>query len=188
MTSDDRRELATTTNLKEISPGILALRPTRVIAVDVGGDALTGGNRSDPRDGQDWQVLNALRYALRDVDVPVSLCVVGLGADGESSKPQLDQALELASCSQAFHGRFQVEGRLADALALARRIGVRSSSACPNIVLDALADQSQAAEIRVPRNSRPRVPRSWLTGCYVFDGVWAAARFDKTRASNTIEL
>merc|ERR1711964_507248 len=101
----------------------------------------------------------------------------------------------MAIQAKAFQGRLQVEGRLSDALSMARTFGVRNPSACPLIVLAALAESQEDAQRRgagrrgkdgrredmftVPRNRRPRVSRDWITGCYVFDARWVVGRFDQ---------
>lgn len=187
-------------NLRAIGAAVEALQPTLVVGVDVGGDALTGGERRDPRLGQDWQVLNALRCALSKTNVPLLLAVVGLGADGESTRKQLEDTLEAAAQAEALRGRLQVEGRLLDALSMARTFGVQSSSACPNIVLAALDGELEASrwsghsgkrsredakdEMIVPRNSCPCVPKDWLTGCFVFNACWVVEQFSGGRSQD----
>ena len=89
-----------------------------MVAVDVGGDILTGGDRGDLRLGQDWQVracvracvrsragstsdcaqvLHALQAACQASGATLLLVVVAPGADGESSAAQLVHALFTAS-------------------------------------------------------------------------------------------
>lgn len=155
-------------NEKAIVPGLLSLSLDAILAVDVGGDSVTAGGRNDARTGQDWHVLNAVLKSA----IPSQLIVLGFGVDGESTSDELEAALARAHADGAFRGRNTIGGLILDGL---RRVGMHlrltNPSACPNIVVAAIDGtlREKRGQVIVPRNLRPRIPRTWATGLFAFD-------------------
>lgn len=130
-----------------------------LVGVDTGGDVLVDRQRG--RRGE--RDVRALELLLR-VGPPVLVVVVGLGADGQSKRAELEAALEAERSA----------GRLLGALDPTRLHAVYRTFAAglgptrtPNVILSAL-DGPANEPLVVPRGSRPAIPRGWLRSALVF--------------------
>jgi len=175
-------EEVTAENEEAICGAISALRLNYIIAVDLGGDSLTGGVdfEGEVEMGRDRQVL----FALRASGVPFVHLMLGPGCDGESPIESMQAAM------RDVDGRGELLGILPlEELApvIAERAKTLSASRTPNIIINAikkLAEQpteqppapSDGTEIAaaaeptdgelctITRHGRTQsVPWSWLT-------------------------
>jgi len=152
-------------NSVALCPAFKALKLDAIIAIDVGGDALTGGGRHDVLCGQDWQVLHAI--AQSEIE-EMELSIAGLGVDGESTERQLSYMFDRSRSVGAFRGCAEVAGLLLE--------GLCSVGACPNIVAAAACDKLPTdadGHVRIPWNLRPAVPLEWAKSVFAFDLKWA---------------
>lgn len=165
-------EEITAANSAAIGESLARLRVDTVLAVDFGGDSLTGGIdfTGDPECGRDRQVLHALRAS----KLPCVQLVLGPGCDGESSVEAMRAAVRAAD----------ERGQLLGVLPLADVVGTMAQCAAtlkpsrtPNIVQSAfafyksqgLAPGTAAGLCTISRHGHEQqVPWAWLTVALAF--------------------
>ena len=170
---DGTVEELSSANTAAIGGALTALHVDQVLAIDLGGDSLTGG-RDFARDaelGRDRQVLHALRSSCRAGALPggVVHIVLGPGCDGETPIDAMraavrgaDERGELLGAMPRLGGTLPMMAQLAGGL---------SASRTPNILAAAMAraDANEAvwddtALCTITRHGHTEsVPWAWLT-------------------------
>ena len=160
-------EQVTAENVAAVSGAIDCLKIDIVLAVDLGGDSLTGGadyEGGSPEFGRDRQVLRALAATGR----PVVQLIFGPGCDGESELPAMREAVKEAAESGNLLGVLPLADTLVPVMARMAE-GLRQSRT-PNILARAAAHvagrrQEDDGELCVieRHGRRAEVPWSWLT-------------------------
>jgi len=168
-------EDVTTTNSAAIGEALRTLGTTSVVAVDLGGDSLTGGvdfAGGNAEFGRDRQVLRALEAS----GVPFVHLVLGPGCDGESTVPQMQEAVRAADERGALLGVLPLADVVPPMAALARTL---SPNRTPNILARALAaaeagiGPAEAGEglCTITRHGHTNsVPWSWLQVALALQG------------------
>ena len=167
-------EEVTRANAAAIGGALSVLKVDQVVAVDLGGDSLTGGADFDGGSfefGRDRQVLHALSTS----GIPFIHIVCGPGCDGESTIDMMKSAVAKADESGALLGVLQLDDLIPHMAEMAQTL---SSSRTPNILSRALATV-EARRRGVPdaegecyaierHGNQNLVPWSWLTVGLVF--------------------
>lgn len=158
----------TSENVAAIGDALDHLRVDCVLAVDLGGDSLTGGIDYEGGSfefGRDRQVLHALAASGRRV---VQL-VFGPGCDGESSIAAMQTAVQKAADDGSLIGVLPLTEELVPEMA--RMAANLSASRTPNILARAAAHVADGAEqaggaplcVIERHGNRAEIPWSWLT-------------------------
>jgi len=145
-------------HLGEVTRGVLELGVDAIVGVDTGGDVLRAIRRGKMKRGRDAQML----MALKNTRLPLVLTVVGPGADGESTRSELDgiytSALELAP-GMNWVEKWSMSAQDIERLdALSAGIPERRT---PRIIV--AAARSAEDMMHVQREQYPEVPTAWLT-------------------------
>uniref|UniRef100_A0A6V2MKT9 Uncharacterized protein n=1 Tax=Emiliania huxleyi TaxID=2903 RepID=A0A6V2MKT9_EMIHU len=169
-------EEVTRANTGAITSSLARLRVDAILAVDLGGDSLTGGVdfASDPECGRDRQVLHALRASR----IPCTHLVLGPGCDGESAVGAMRAAVRHVDESGALLGVVPLAPLLEP---LCRHSAPLAPNRTPNIIKSALeraaappeaADEGDGEGSGAARpdlctinrhGNTAHVPWSWLT-------------------------
>jgi hypothetical protein len=158
-------EEVTTANCAAVSGALKALRTSQVIAVDLGGDSLTGGldfAGGSPEFGRDRQVMHALAAS----GVPFVHLVFGPGCDGESSVERMQAAMRDADDRGALLGAMPLANVVGPMAELAKTL---SPNRTPNILARA-AEQQTGLFVITRHGNTAEVPCSWLTVGLALDG------------------
>ena len=162
-------EQVTSENVNAVVGALDFLNVDSVIAVDLGGDSLTGGVDYEGGSfefGRDRQVLHALAASGRKV----TQLVFGPGCDGESSIEAMQAAVQAAESSGKLLGVLPLTDELVPEMA--RMAAPLSASRTPNVLARAAAHVAEAAghdQAAPPlcvierHGQRAEIPWSWLT-------------------------
>jgi hypothetical protein len=173
-------EEVTKANGDAIASALKALRIDQALAVDLGGDSLTGGLDFEGGSfefGRDRQVLHALGAS----GVPFSQIVFGPGCDGESSIEAMQQAVAKADSEGSLLGIVPLAQLVAQMREMSKTL---NPSRTPNILARAFdelkARQEAGGEAggeefcTIARHGNTAaVPWSWLTVGLAFKGSGA---------------
>mmetsp|Transcript_48273 Transcript_48273/g.151723 ORF Transcript_48273/g.151723 Transcript_48273/m.151723 type:complete len:328 (+) Transcript_48273:65-1048(+) len=169
-------EAATAENSAALAGSLEALRVETVLAVDLGGDSLTGGIdfATHVELGRDRQVLHALRAS----GLPFVHLVLGPGCDGESSEEAMRAAIRTADERGELLGVLPLDGVISF---MSEHSGMLSPSRTPNILkaaLDHLAAgpvvsaDAPDAHCQISRHGNSQaIPWSWLTVALALRGA-----------------
>jgi len=172
-TADDVPRL-TAANSAAIHGALRALRVSEILAVDCGGDVLTGGLdfAGDVELGRDRQVLHALQTS----GIPFTLLVLGPGCDAESSVPAMTAAVRAAAERGELVGVLPLDE--VAPLAASFCAGL-SASRTPNVINAAvqrpLAAEGEDELCTITRHgTTQRIPCAWLRLGLALKGMPAA--------------
>ena len=169
-------EEVTKANCDAVSSALTALRVEQVIAVDMGGDSLTGGTDfagGSFEFGRDRQVLHALGAS----GIPFTQIIFGPGCDGESSIPAMQKAVAQADSDGNLVGIVPLAELVAQMREMAKTLSLDST---PNILARAFDTLKARQEggggpedelCTITRHGNTQaVPWSWLTVGLVMKG------------------
>lgn len=158
-------ERVTRQNQDAMLPALAALQLDFIVAVDCGGDSLTGGKdfEGDPALGRDVQVLTCLRAS----NVPFVHIVLGPGCDAESPEAVMRASVEQLEKDGKFLGAFPLDPLLPTFEATA---GMLADDRTPNLMRRAALRDLPVAEMAGGRDlvvisrhgTSEAVPRLWL--------------------------
>jgi hypothetical protein len=139
---------------------LFALEFDTVLAVDTGGDSITGNPTGGGRDKRMLRVL-------RESALPVLHIVVAPGSDGESVADRLRSAMLREMDAGRYRGSFSLAPVLPTLQTLSTTL---EATRTPRIILNAAARELKHYddEMIVPRGIKPSVPLRWLTHGFVF--------------------
>lgn len=173
-------EEVTKTNSAAVMEALQALRVDLVVAVDCGGDSLTGGFDFEGGSfefGRDRQVLHALAAS----GVPFVQIILGPGCDGESSIEAMQKAVQQADASGTVLGIIPLDALVPQMALFTQTL---RPSRTPNILAHALqvVKKRQAGEAPVDADDESEhcvirrhggeasIPWGWLTVGLVLKG------------------
>lgn len=154
-------------NEAALGPAIQSLNLDLVLAVDCGGDSITGGldfaKGQSPEVGRDRQVLRCLRSS----GVPFIHLVFGPGCDGESSEELFNRCCEQLNSTGEFRGSFSLEPLLGIMADCCKQLAPNRT---PNLMnrafsgeLPCAAEAGERDIVAVERHGgRALVPRPWM--------------------------
>lgn len=167
------RPKPTTENQNEITDAIntalSAIKPTNIIAVDLGGDSLTCG-----MDGNEFGFDRTGIKALQEIGMPFTYVVLGLGCDGESTKEMLQYAIAREVKENSVLGSFKLGKIIEQMLPVSKKL--LAGNRTPNIIANAYAeiqkDNKKYYELsQINRHRKPLIPNEWLITGIAFDGL-----------------
>lgn len=144
------------------------------VAVDLGGDSLTGGSDYEGGNiefGRDRQVLHALTAS----GIPFLQIVLGPGCDGESSVEAMQDAIRTADEAGSVLGALPIEDVVADMAELAKTL---RPSRTPHILASAVSRVKQTPAptdgetncVIERHGNRAEIPWKWLTVAIAIKG------------------
>ncbi|WP_372365735.1 DUF1152 domain-containing protein [Candidatus Uabimicrobium sp. HlEnr_7] len=131
----------------------------RIIGVDTGGDILQTKKEGEKR-GLDHHMLEVLLAT----EIPVSLVVVGLGSDGETSRDDLQKIIENSEGNGSLQGKLDFAPIKQYLEQFREQLPEYRTT---NLILQ--ANDCSETEMLVPRDLRPMIPTSWLLSALLFD-------------------
>lgn len=141
-----------------------------VIAVDGGGDSLTGGVSDDVETEFDRTGIRALQM----YGNPFTYIVIGPGCDGESTMEMLKGAVKFESENNSFLGHFDLSPFIDKWTNLSLKL--LEDNRTPNIMRiandEVKRDQTKINNTKtIERHRKPQIPLKWLITGLVFDGI-----------------
>jgi hypothetical protein len=152
-----------------INLALLQIRPTNIIAVDLGGDSLTCGV-----DGNEFGFDRTGIKALQEIGIPFIYLVLGLGCDGESTIEMLQNSIEREVEQNSVLGSFRLDKIIEQMSPLSKKL--LKDNRTPNIIVDAyeqirINEQKLFDLTLINRHRKPRIPNEWLISGVAFDGL-----------------
>jgi hypothetical protein len=148
---------------------IKALGFSMIIAVDTGGDVLARNGKV----GRDQRMLSVLEQT----GLPLWLCVLAPGSDGQRAKEKLRDDLTSAFNESHFRGAFSLQF-LVGAYQLFAPLLPKIKT--PNLIRQAFETQEET--MLIPRGCHPMIPVEWLRMGLVFHNKRAACPSNKHAA------
>lgn len=167
------RSKPSTENQEEITSAINSalseIKPTNIIAVDLGGDSLTCG-----MDGNEFGFDRTGIKALQEIGMPFTYVVLGLGCDGESTIEMLQNAIAREVEKNSVLGSFKLDNIIEQMLPVSKNL--LADDRTPNIIANAYSeiqnDNNKFSELsRINRHRKPLIPNEWLITGVAFDGL-----------------
>jgi hypothetical protein len=137
------------------------LKPDYILALDSGGDSLTGG----VSDNVEMEFDRTGVRALQKYGKPFDFVVFGPGCDGESTQQMILSSMQREI--EIYKGAFNLK----ELTTIWKPISTKflPSHRTPNIILSAFDNSEEV--VRVPRHREPLIPSEWLKVGIVFDGL-----------------
>jgi len=154
------------------------LNPDVIIAVDGGGDSLTGGVSDNVEREFDRTGIRALQAYGK----PFLYIIVGPGCDGESTKEMLKGAVKHEIQSNSYLGYFDLSPIICNWEELSSKL--LKDDRTPNIMRIAnnkiKNNPKNINELQlIERHRTPKIPLKWLVSGLVFDGVNFSGKFKR---------
>ena len=162
--SKNQNEITNAINL-----ALLEIKPTNIIAVDLGGDSLTCG-----MDGNEFGFDRTGIKALQNIGIPFTYIVLGLGCDGESTIEMLQNAIAREVEQNSILGSFKLDKVIEQMLPVSKNL--LADDRTPNIIANAYRgiqndDQKSFEFSKIDRHRKPLIPNEWLITGIAFDGL-----------------
>ena len=154
------------------------INPDIIIAVDGGGDSLTGGVSDNVEKEFDRTGIRALQQYGK----PFTYIVMGAGCDGESTMEMLKGAIKFENKNGSFLGHFDLIPFIDKWENLSSKL--LQNDRTPNIMRIAnnalKVNPKREYELTIiDRHRRPQIPLKWLVTGLAFDGINFTGKYEK---------
>jgi len=152
-----------------INSALLRIKPTNIIAVDLGGDSLTCGI-----DGNEFGFDRTGIKALQEIGIPFTYLVLGLGCDGESTIEMLQNSIAREVKQNSVLGSFRLDKIIEQMLPISKNL--LADNRTPNIIANAYnqiqINKQKIFELSlINRHRKPLIPNEWLISGIAFEGL-----------------